>query len=652
MTARRLGILLLVATATGCAFSYDPESVPLLAGDGVAGASCVLDAACESRHCVDGFCCDRACAGQCEACDVAGSEGTCATVSGSPHGSRTACASSGSVCDGTCNGVATTCTYPSSVCRPQSCTGSTRSYAASCSGGVCPTSFTDSCEPYVCSGTGCKTGCTPDSDCSTGNYCSGGSCFAKKAAGVSCSAANQCLSDHCSPDGKCCNEDCTGTCEACNGVNTGVAAGICGTIQAGSPPDPTHTQCTGDASGAFCAGSCNGTAKDACTYPATQCRSASCTSSTQTLAASCSGGSCPAAVTQPCGTYACGATACKLTCGSDVDCASGNYCDGTSHCVAKLAVASLCGAANQCQSGVCADGVCCNVACGGCKACNLPGNVGSCTNVPAGQDPHASCSVLSCQITCNGSGGCSTATTGQICASSSCVNATPLPGAYGRPPYATATLRRCAGTQSCPAAQTAGQYCDGYLICEGPQCATSCSGNSSCSADTLCYNGECVPCSTDADCRAEAPWCNPDTPYGRACDCAGDPGCNEGSGCYYGSDCEPGGWGQACVGYSCSCTGSGQCNGRAPRCMPSPSVQCGCGPNAYPCAVGQLCSDGTLTGACRIAPGFPCTGSGADPNCASGTCSGGTCTKLPAARPCSHASDCTSGVCTTNWTCY
>ena len=38
----------------------------------------------------------------------------------------------------------------------------------------------------------------------------------------------------------------------------------------------------------------------------------------------------------------------------------------------------------SCVSNVCADGVCCDTSCGGTKACNLPGSIGTCTERPPG----------------------------------------------------------------------------------------------------------------------------------------------------------------------------------------------------------------------------------------------------------------------------
>src|SRR6478609_11569019 len=49
------------------------------------GAACTADSECESNSCTDGICCERACDGQCEACNV---RGKCAAVRGDPVAPR------------------------------------------------------------------------------------------------------------------------------------------------------------------------------------------------------------------------------------------------------------------------------------------------------------------------------------------------------------------------------------------------------------------------------------------------------------------------------------------------------------------------------------------------------------------------------------
>jgi hypothetical protein len=51
---------------------------------GACRTTCVVDGDCVSAHCSDGVCCDVACTGACEACDVAGHVGTCSPVVGAP----------------------------------------------------------------------------------------------------------------------------------------------------------------------------------------------------------------------------------------------------------------------------------------------------------------------------------------------------------------------------------------------------------------------------------------------------------------------------------------------------------------------------------------------------------------------------------------
>ncbi|HEX8705299.1 MAG TPA: choice-of-anchor A family protein, partial [Myxococcaceae bacterium] len=98
------------------------------------GASCSSANQCASGQCVDGVCCNTACAGECDACNLAGQEGTC-----SPAPSTVQCRASTGECD-----VAEYCTGASASCPAN---GSQAS-------GVACTSDNNACTLDACDGSG------------------------------------------------------------------------------------------------------------------------------------------------------------------------------------------------------------------------------------------------------------------------------------------------------------------------------------------------------------------------------------------------------------------------------------------------------------------------------------------------------------------
>ncbi|MBL8717530.1 MAG: hypothetical protein JNL79_16205 [Myxococcales bacterium] len=187
------------------------------------GEGCTVGPQCASKLCVDGVCCNRPCGGQCEACDVEGSRGTCVSVVGEPHGVRSKCATGDAAnpcaaarCDGIepskCLGFATSAVS----CRSKGCVDGVATLSAVCDGrGACPAAETKTCKPYACAADTCKTSCAADLDCAAGSTCS------KKG---ECINAGVCDGDHTvtSADGKdktdCTPYRCTasGTCrDAC-----------------------------------------------------------------------------------------------------------------------------------------------------------------------------------------------------------------------------------------------------------------------------------------------------------------------------------------------------------------------------------------------------------------------------------------------------
>jgi hypothetical protein len=125
----------------------------------------------KNLQCIDGFCCDSGCAGQCQACDLPGKLGTCSTVtSGTPHGSRAACSGSGA-CAGFCDGKSpTACSSSTSECAAAACDSAndyTLMSALACAAGACPSPSPVSCAPFACAHAACKTSCLADADCAS-----------------------------------------------------------------------------------------------------------------------------------------------------------------------------------------------------------------------------------------------------------------------------------------------------------------------------------------------------------------------------------------------------------------------------------------------------------------------------------------------------
>jgi hypothetical protein len=141
----------------------------------------------------DGYCCDKACTGSCEACDLQGFQGTCTNLAANaaPHSNHPACAGSGT-CAGSC-GSAGVCIFPTVTCGSPSCSGTQYVDSGVCSGGNCGYPPAQTCNGnFVCAANACKTSCTADADCVSTSFCEAGTCHLKATA-VSCGANTNCV---------------------------------------------------------------------------------------------------------------------------------------------------------------------------------------------------------------------------------------------------------------------------------------------------------------------------------------------------------------------------------------------------------------------------------------------------------------------------
>lgn len=299
--------------------------------------------------------------------------------------------------------------------------------------------------------------------------------------GSACAAATQCASGVCS-GGICCDMACDGLCYACNlpGLVGHCSLAPAGTDSGGKCAAAAAATCGLD-------GKCDGAGQCEKWPAGTLCGSPTCASGMATYAPACDGkGTCAATPSFACDPYACNGTACYTTCTDDTQCASGQSCDKGS--CGKRASGQPCTTKDDCESDECQQGVCCDSQCDGtCMACNLSGSVGTCTNVPAGQDPLDQCapdSQASCgkDGQCDGKGGCEKWASGTVCANAMCTPNNQSSNA----------ARTCDGAGTCqPAKVTA---CGNYLCSDtynGGQCFTYCIIDAACSQGHHCVFGSC-----------------------------------------------------------------------------------------------------------------------------------------------------------------
>jgi len=199
------------------------------------GQTCASGVECVSGNCVDGRCCNSACTTTCQACNVAGSLGTCSNLTGGVDDTFPA-----NACVGTNSCAAGTCKKDNG----QVCGAGAECVSGNCIDGVCcNTACGATC--FSCNVAGSVGTCTPNlagtetsNECNTGAAptCNGaGACGDGGALGVAC-VTGGCLSGNC-VDGVCCDTTCGGLCEACVASKTGGTNGTCAGITVGTDPD-------------------------------------------------------------------------------------------------------------------------------------------------------------------------------------------------------------------------------------------------------------------------------------------------------------------------------------------------------------------------------------------------------------------------------
>ncbi|RLB58796.1 MAG: hypothetical protein DRI34_03840 [Deltaproteobacteria bacterium] len=218
------------------------------------------------------------------------------------------------------------------------------------------------CDDFACFVIG-DEGCDPDAYCDP-TFGFMGVCKFQKQNGESCSENKHCLSGNCAPapDGQKFCED-PGACAATDGGAVGDGQQLCYS-------GDLYTCQGGLWSGQDCYSNC-GIYADV-----DDCQQGACLQ-------------------------------CATTCNDDQDCKQGIPCVDN-QCVGDLPNGQTCNSDTQCQSSHCIDGVCCADICTApCHRCDVAGSPGTCTPVPAGQDPDGECSGQGlCAGSCDGQGGC------------------------------------------------------------------------------------------------------------------------------------------------------------------------------------------------------------------------------------------------------
>ncbi|MGZ3419605.1 MAG: FG-GAP repeat protein [Polyangiales bacterium] len=233
----------------------------------------------------------------------------------------------------------------------------------------------------------------------------------------------------------------------------------------------------GDCASGFCVDKvcCNTACKDNCSACDVTGSVGTCTAVASGLLHS------PGYYGRTCGNYAvCSAGVCATSCTSNSDCYYGFRCDA-GKCVESNDIGVACSDSKDCKSGVCADGVCCDSYCGNqCEACDMPGQVGHCSQVngsPHGSRPPCASSGV-CGPRCGASRyTCAPAPDGTSCSDDGC--------AGGVETHAST----CDGAGSC---NDVPKSCGAYA-CGGAACKTSCTTSTDCNVGNACKSGECKP---------------------------------------------------------------------------------------------------------------------------------------------------------------
>jgi PA14 domain len=145
------------------------------------GATCAAAPDCDSGFCVDGVCCQDACAGLCVSCALPGKRGTCSpqAMASDPDND---CEDQGMPScgqNGMCDGAGKCQLYPAATaCAAPVCNAGMFTPGGQCDGqGACRKPAATTCGNFQCQdATACKTTCAADADCRPPNHCFSTAC--------------------------------------------------------------------------------------------------------------------------------------------------------------------------------------------------------------------------------------------------------------------------------------------------------------------------------------------------------------------------------------------------------------------------------------------------------------------------------------------